>query len=441
MDVPTPNPARSKPPVHTYNNGQAYQLARGRTAQRNQVEFAIRKGHAILRGRPSPEQFLAAIKRELKIRQYARSSISNYLSALKGFLGWFGSAPNRVSAEDVRNYLELLVDGGASSSHLAVVISAIRTAFDKFCCRDITLGIVTPRQRKRQPVVLSPEEVKKILGAAPTRLAKLAIGIMYAAGLRNSELCKLKVRDFDFDRMTIRVCQGKGASDRLVMMPKTFRAILMANCESMDAKDWIFPGQTQRRDRHLSPRTLQRWVSTAASLAGIAKKVTPHSFRHAFATHLLENGTDIRFIQKLLGHQRLETTTIYTHVAKLNTIRVTSPLDMIGEHTQTASPKPTDSVGKLRISMKARDSESADVKLIILDAIDKQPVVLDGIRVFFDERKWIRLEIPLGDHWLAELAMLPRQQRERIESPEFFENLRGHLNRKFLTQFPDRPPD
>ena len=175
-------------PVHTYNNGQPYRIARGRAADRASVESAIRKGHSILSGRPDAVYFLATVRRELKIRKYSANSISNYLSALGGFLAWFGSPPNRITREDVRDYLELLVDGGADASHLSVVLAAICTAFDKFCCRDITLGIATPRRKKRQPVVLSPQEVRRMLNAAPTRQSKIALGLIYAAGLRRCRL-------------------------------------------------------------------------------------------------------------------------------------------------------------------------------------------------------------------------------------------------------------
>lgn len=442
MNPPTYRP--SPGPVHTYNNGQTYQIARGRSAKRAPLENAISKGHSILHGRPDSDKFLSIVKRELKIRKYAASSIANYISALSGFLAWFGSPPNRVTSEDVRNYLEVLVDGGASSAHLAVNLSAIRTAFDKFCCRDVTLGLATPRKKKRQPVILSTEEVKRILNAAPSRTSKLAIGIMYAAGLRNSELCRLRVRELDFDRRTIRVSQGKGASDRLVMLPTTFSATLKRICADLRPDDWLFPSLDHRNDRHITPRTLQRWVNIAADLAGISKRVTPHSFRHAFATHLLENGTDIRFIQKLLGHQRLETTTIYTHVAKLKTMSVASPLDRLAESAdrQSNSVTPQATVGRLRIKIEPDPKkESADVTLAIIGNDGATKAILDGIEVRLDSCKWVQLEIPSNESWLPRIANLPGEQRERIQSPEFFENLRHQISMRFLSAIANRPPD
>ena len=440
MNTPSCFPLRRRP-VHTYNNGQPYQIARGRDAPRSPLEGAVRKGHSILQGRPSTDKFLAVVKRELKIRKYASNSIKSYLSALRGFLGWFGAAPNRVTIEDVRNYLEVLVDGGASSSQLSGNLSAIRTAFDKFCCRDVTLGLVTPRKRKYQPVVLSTEEVQRILDAAPTRISKLAIGIMYAAGLRNGELCKLRVLDLDFDRGTIRVSQGKGRSDRLVMLPVTFVEVLKRKCADLDKGDWIFPSFNHRKNRHMSPRTLQRWVITATELAGVSKQVTHHSFRHAFATHLLENGTDIRFIQKLLGHRRLETTTIYTHVAKLKTVNISSPLDQLAE-SQPASPSSRPSVGRMRIGIEPHSGgDSADVRLAIVGAEGNEPVTLDGVEVRLDSRKWVQLEMPAAEQWLPRLNKLSKAQRDRIQSPEFYETLRSQISQRFLAAISSPPAD
>ena len=436
-------------PVHTYNNGQPYQIARGRNSNRDPVEYSRPTGHSILHGRPSIEQFIVAVKRELKIRKYSPNSINNYISAIKAFLGWLGHPPNRATIEDVREWLELMVDGGASASHLAVTLSAIRTAFDKFCCRDITLGLATPRRKKRQPVVLSTAEVTRILNAAPNQTIKLAIGIMYAAGLRNSELCKLQAQDIDFDRNAIRIRQGKGNADRIVMLPATFTPILKRKCADLHSHEFIFPSLNHRSDRHVSPRTLQRWVTTAAELAGISKRVTPHSFRHAFATHLLENGTDIRFIQKLLGHQRLETTTIYTRVAQLKTQNVTSPLDRLTQQSHevaaqtppashpNVTPKP---VGRLSICISnGGKPDAADVRINIAHAHVPQQVVLDGIHVRLDDRKWIQLDIPTPETWLPQLQRLPPEQRERIESPEFFELLRSQISKRFLNFIASQP--
>jgi len=301
--------------LNTYSNGRPYAPARGRYAPRQAVEDYAQTVHPVVRGFPSSGQFLRAVIREMKIRFYRPKTIKTYRHALASFLRWFGGPPHKVTQEDVRNYLELLVDGGASSSWVSVQLSVIRTAFDKMCGRQVTLGLMTPRRPKRLPVVPSREEVLRILQAATSLRDKLLIGLMYAAGLRVSEVVRLCWRDLDFDRRVINVWQGKGRTDRLVTLPVSFEPLLCELAKNAEPGDFLFP--TDRKGRYITPRTAQRTVQRAVRLAGIGKRITPHSFRHGFACHLLENDTDIRFIQQLLGHVRLETTRIYTKVAVL----------------------------------------------------------------------------------------------------------------------------
>lgn len=449
---------RPAPPVHTYLDGQPYQPPRGRMADRDDVETMQPLTHSVISGRPTPRQFLLAIKRELKIRGFSHHTNKNYISRLRRFLSWFGNRPNLITREDVRCYLETIVDGGGSTSQLSASLSAIRTGFDKMCLRDVTLGLVTPRRPKQQPVVLAPNEVTRILNAAPTRPIKLAIGIMYAAGLRNSELCRLKVTDIDFDRQCIAVRQGKGKSDRTVMLPQTFRQHLRSLCENRSPNDFLFPSTQHRANRHISPRTLQRWVKVAVSLAGVAKHITPHSFRHAFATHLLENGTDIRFIQKLLGHQRLETTTIYTHVARVSTRSVTSPIDQLtnpnrpdsnrpdsnrlrepGHSNVAVSPPASAAVGKLVFHFKD-DPKTNSAKVTIEIKGDSQGrkiqrrLFLTGVAVSHSSHQWLSLELPPPEQWAPTLRQLPRRVQDRIDGPEFYELLRSEISKRFLSR-------
>ena len=461
-------------PIHTYNSGQPYSNARGREAKLPIVERHRFGPHPIIRGRPTCGEFVAAVCREMKIRFYSRRSISNYASAIRGLLGWFGRPPHLVTTETVRQYLELLVDGGASSSHLSVVLSAIRTAFDKFCGRDVTLGLATPRRKKSQPVILSSKEVLRIIEAAPRAPMKLAISIMYSAGLRNSELCRLRFRDIDFERGTIRVVQGKGNADRIVMLPKSIANLLRVNQEWGEFDGYLFPSlDSSRKGKHMSPRTLQRWVRSCVAIAGVNKRVTPHSFRHAFATHLLEHGTDIRYIQKLLGHKRLETTTIYARVATFRTSRVVSPLDTLQQENRADDSLPPVSsesaspltrcaanndlqesegihagrdrsrdrpVGRMNLELiPDEDGVSATVCLSILRP-NGSPVILEGTRVTRCRKHWLQIELPMVEQWDVELAKLPRVQRDRIESAGFFENLRSHICRRFNQLFPKQEP-
>ena len=190
-------------PVGTYNNGQPYTPARGRYAPRERVGDRLAATHAVVdlsRQRPSATDFLRAIVRELRIRFYQPKTVKAYRNALAALLRWFGGPPHGISRESVREYLETLVDGGGSSSWVGINLSAIRTAFDKMCGREVTLGLETPRRPKRLPVVLSPQEIQRLLQAAPSLRDKLLLGLMYATGVRVSEVCRLRWRDFDFDR-------------------------------------------------------------------------------------------------------------------------------------------------------------------------------------------------------------------------------------------------
>ena len=450
---------RSAAPVHTYVGGQPYSPPRGRHAQRDDIEQMQPLTHSVTSGRPTTKRFLHEIERELKIRFYTHNSVRNYISQLRSFLKWFGNEPNKVTREDIRCYMEILVDGGASSSQLSGCLSAIRTGFDKMCLRDVTLGLVTPRRPKRQPVILSPTEVTRILTAAPTVTCKLAIGIMYAAGLRNSELCSLRIRDVDFDRKTIRVNQGKGNSDRLVMLPQAFREHLRFLCRDRPANEFLFPSQQSRNNRHISPRTLQRWVKLATEMAGVTKNITPHSFRHAFATHLFENGTDIRFIQKLLGHQRLETTTIYTHVARLSTQAITSPIDRLQQTQQQEAENESASLGNEkqvavhnRLHQPTVSSSTSRLKFHFLDAVASRSAkvtieicgvanlprqFLTGIEVAHTDSHWLKLTVPTASHWQQTLNQLPASMRKRIERPEFYELIRAEISNRFLHRSAD----
>jgi site-specific recombinase XerD len=394
----------------------------------------LRLSHAVvdLDGeQPTAGEFIGKILREMKIRFYGVKSIRNYRTVLNGFLRWFGNRPDLITREDVRCYLEVLVDGGASSSWVSVHLSAIRTAFDKMCGRSVTLGLETPRKPKRLPIVLSVQEVIRLLEAAPSLRDKLLLGLMYATGMRVSEVVKVRYRDLDFDRRVITVWQGKGRTDRQVMLPLSFEPTLKGLAGAYDADEYLFPGE--RAGRHLSPRTVRRVMARAVQIAGIRKAAHPHSLRHSFATHLFENNTDIRRIQKLLGHAKLETTTIYTKVAARSTAAVQSPLDVLAQVRRDKQPKP---VGRLRAELTLRKDEgqgapSADVVLHILT--EPRAIRLSGIAVREPRPGWVTLEIPPLEAWREPLKWLTREERERVESPDFYHTLQEHLTQKYLS--------
>ena len=315
----------------TYNDGKPYYPARGHLAPKSSLELRKLTCHPVIRGKPSAEEFVVAIHREMKIRSYQPTTIRKYISAISRFLDWFGRRPNRVTLEVVRQFLELLVDSGAQSSTLVTYISAIRMSFDKFCGRSVTLGLATPRRRKRLPVVPSRDEIRRLIANTTGSRDRLLIELMYASGIRVSEVACLQWKHIDFDRSSIRVESGKGKVDREALFPITCAQKLLQLCELAGGRGYVFVS-SESVDRHISPRTVERIVKQCSLNAGIAKNISPHSLRHAFATHLLEKGTDIKFVQKFLGHRKLETTAIYTRCAKISSNRITSPLDELSEN-------------------------------------------------------------------------------------------------------------
>jgi site-specific recombinase XerD len=271
---------------------------------------------------------------DMRLRKLSEKTQSGYIRWVKHFTRFFGRSPDTATAEDLRRYQLHLSESGVSRISLNAAITALR-----FFC-EVTLGrgelmaktshVSVPR---KLPVVLSPEEVERLLQAAPGLKYKAALSAAYGAGLRVSEVVALKVEDIDSQRMLIRVDQGKGRKDRYVMLSPTLLEVLRAWWREAKARGkmlphgWLFPGQDPVNP--LSSRQLNRACHAAAEAAGITKRVSPHTLRHSFATHLLEHKEDIRVIQVLLGHKKLETTALYAQVATRTLCEVTSPLDRL----------------------------------------------------------------------------------------------------------------
>lgn len=433
-------------PIRTYGNGQPWRPAIGQNVDRQQIEDHLAAEHAVvdLRRDPPAGIFLKNVIREMRIRFYRTNSISNYKSALKGFLRWYSGSLAQVTKEDIREYLDLLVTGGASASQISVTLSALRTAFDKFCQSRCTVGLVTPRKPKRLPVVLSKSEVQQLISAGTSFRDKLLMSILYATGLRVSEVARLKWRDLDFDRNQIRVVGGKGDKDRTVMLSDQLRPLLRHIWKLTGGQGYLFPAEGNRSAeiRHLSARTIERAVAKAVQICGLQKKATPHSFRHSFATHLIESGTDIRFIQKLLGHTHLETTTIYTKVATAVTASVASPIESLALNSQSTpsadpakavrNPPPTGQppVGKLRVQLSPTcDSQGYRHVLIGIKQHDDY-VMLPGAKVSEPRPGWMNLEIPPSETWHQPLSQLTHVQRQRFEEASFYDVLRQQVAKK-----------
>ena len=420
---------RSRVVSQANNLHQPQRPPAGRYAPRQAVMDLCAQNPSVVSGRPTSAEFVEKIVRELRIRFYQPTTIKTYRNAVVSLLRWHGGQPHRITREHIREYLLFMVVGGASSSHVANSLSAIRTCFDKLCHRSITLGLVVPRRPKRLPVVLSTKEVVRLLQAATSRRDKLLLGLMYATGMRVSEVVRVRMRDIDFDRRTITVWQGKGRTDRQVVLPKCFESLLQAMQEIADS-DFVFPADN--RNRHISARTAQRIMARSVKLAGIKKRATPHSLRHSFATHSFEQGQDIRRIQTLLGHVRLETTTIYVKVARPAEKADKSPLDQLyPQQHQHVSPRP--SVGMLRFHFQQQPAhENRRVAKVTLSVrLKDRPVYFTGIRVEETRPGYVTLHIPPSEDWAESAKWLNRDQRQRFEDAEFYELLQRQITRRF----------
>lgn len=265
----------------------------------------------------------ANLERELRIRNYSQRTAESYVYYNEELLRFCEKDPREVDTEDIKNYLDFLSQG-RSTSTVSVAYNAIHFYYGEIWKRNFFLNIHQPKKAKYLPVVLSKEEVRRMIEMTRNPKHNCIISLLYGTGVRVSELTHIKMRDIDLDRKMLRVFQGKGKKDRFVMLPEKLLAILTTQARLKRADDFLF---TNGRDDRLTEATIQKIVSHAAERVGIKKNVSPHTLRHSFATHLLENGTDIRYIQELLGHAKLQTTQIYTHVARNDLAHLRSPLD------------------------------------------------------------------------------------------------------------------
>ena len=265
---------------------------------------------------------------DMTVRKFALKTQNDYIRVVKNFTIFLGRSPDTASNEDLRLFQLHLSENRVGSPTINATISVLRFFFTVTLDRADAIKHLTfvPEPRKI-PVVLSPEEVARFLEAAPGVKYKAAFSVAYGAGLRISEVAALKVSDIDSKRMMLRVDQGKGRKDRHAMLSPLLLELLRDWWRIARPKAWLFPGRDPVRP--MSTRQLNRACHAAADMAKITKRVSPHTLRHSFATHLLEQNVDIRVIQVLLGHTKLETTALYTRIAT-NTIRaVMSPLERL----------------------------------------------------------------------------------------------------------------
>jgi integrase/recombinase XerD len=281
---------------------------------------------------------------DLRIRNYAPSTVECYVRSVAEFAKHFHKSPEHLGPEEIRAWqLFLLNEKGVKLSSYIQAVCGLRFFYrNTLNCKIEIERIPLPRYETKLPVILSKEEVKALL-EAPKNLGHRAIlATMYGAGLRVSEAANLKVRDLDGDRKVIWIRGGKGHKDRQVMLSAPLREVLAAYWRWKRPTDWLFPGE--KPGQPISTQTVFHTCRKAARTAGIAKPVHPHSLRHAFATHLLEDGVNLLVIQALLGHKNLKTTAHYLHLADSTVRSARSPLELLDslnlvEPAHTASRK------------------------------------------------------------------------------------------------------
>jgi len=274
---------------------------------------------------------------DMTVRNFVDKTRYDYIRHVRTFTAFLGRSPDTATAEDLRRFQLHQVQTGVRPPSINSAVAALRFFFGVTLDRpDMGRYLTFVREPRKMPVVLSPEEVARLLEAAPGPKYRAAFAAAYGAGLRVSEVVALKVTDIESERLLLRIEQGKGRKDRFAMLSPKLLDLLRDWYRIARPKIWLFPGRDAILP--LTTRQFSRAVHTAAAMAEITKRVTPHTLRHSFATHLLEQNIDVRVVQVLLGHAKLETTALYTQVAT-NTIRdVMSPLDRL---TPLTAPRPT----------------------------------------------------------------------------------------------------
>ena len=271
---------------------------------------------------------------DLRRRNYSPDTIRGYIRAVQQFAEYFGRSPEQMGAEELRRYqLYLLHERKFALGTVENNISALRFLYRKTLKRhDLAFDdLPFPKQPRTLPTVLSQDEVTRLIEAAPNRMHRMLLMLLYATGMRRTEATLLKVSDIDSQRMVIHIQRGKGMRDRDVPLTPKLLEALRDYWRWKKPRVYLFPSKVSDPgvERPISDKTVWNVCRTAADRAGIHKKLGPHTLRHCFATHLLEAGADLRTIQLLMGHERLEDTTIYLHLSQRHLHAAINPLDQL----------------------------------------------------------------------------------------------------------------
>ncbi len=273
------------------------------------------------------QQIIEAVKKELKLRRYSQKTQKAYLHHIERYMRHFMKDPKELDERHIREYmLHLINKGKVSRAYHDQAVSALKFLYDYVLNMSKTVGnLPRPRKEKKLPIVLSQEEVSKLLKAIKNLKHRAIMMLVYSAGLRVSEIVKLRVEDIDSNRHLIHIRGAKGRKDRYTILSEVALEELRGYWKEYKPDKWLFPGA--KPERAISTRTVEAILEIAVREVGLKKKASVHTLRHSFATHLLESGTDLRYIQELLGHKSSKTTEIYTHVSTKDLSKIKSPLD------------------------------------------------------------------------------------------------------------------
>jgi integrase/recombinase XerD len=292
--------------IRIYDNFNSYE---------NYINFNIFQGFMQIE--------LQKTERELKIRNYSPKTIKSYIYGLRDYFSFKGNNYTELNQETIKNFLLNLEQKQISPQSRNLFLNAIKFYYRNVVKDPQKIEIQSAKKPKSLPIVLSRSEVSRILEFPKNTKHKLILSLAYGAGLRVSEVVGLKVQDLDFEELMVYIKQAKGKKDRISVMPESLVDGLKNIIVGKNKNDLVFASE---RGGTLTTRTAQKVFENALRHSGIKKDATFHSLRHSFATHLLENGTDVRFVQELLGHQNIRTTQVYTHVTNPKLKNIKSPL-------------------------------------------------------------------------------------------------------------------
>lgn len=276
---------------------------------------------------PENDRIINALEEQLKLKGYSFKTRKLYKGHINRFSSYINKNISDVEAQEIRKYILFLLDEGqVSHTYANQAISALKFMFNDVLSKNTIIeSLPRPKKEKKLPNVLSFQEVTKILSALKNEKHRTILFLIYSAGLRVGEVVKLTSQDIDSQRMLIHIVQGKGRKDRYTVLSEIALLQLRKYYKLYKPEKWLFPGQNSKE--YITVRTVERIFENACLAAKITKKVSVHSLRHSFATHLLEGGVDLRYIQELLGHESSKTTEIYTHVTDKSIAKIQSPLD------------------------------------------------------------------------------------------------------------------